>query len=141
MNNGKVTQYPKIIIIGGGFAGIKLAKRLKNAPVDIMLVDRHNYHTFQPLLYQVATGALEAESIAFPIRRVFQHHSNISFRLACVNQVHAERNTISTTIGDIEYDYLVLATGATTNFFGDKLLEHYTMGMKSVPEALNLRSM
>lgn len=132
---------PKIIIVGGGFGGLELAKHLRDERVEVVLVDRHNYHTFQPLLYQVATGGLEAETIAFPIRRVFQYHKNLNFRLADVLKINPEKNTIDTTLGEMEYDYLVLATGATTNFFGDKQLEHFTMGMKSVPEALNVRSM
>ncbi len=131
----------RIVIVGGGFAGLELAKHLKDKEVEVVLVDRHNYHTFQPLLYQVATGALEAETIAFPIRRIFQNHKNLNFRLANVLKVISDRKVIDTTIGEIEYDYLILATGAATNFFGDKELEHFTMGMKSVPEALNVRSM
>jgi NADH:ubiquinone reductase (H+-translocating) len=131
----------RVVIVGGGFAGLELAKHLKDEDVEVVLVDRHNYHTFQPLLYQVATGALEAETIAFPIRRTFQHHKNLNFRLADVLKINPEKNSIDTSIGEIPYDYLVLATGATTNFFGDKTLEHFTMGMKSIPEALNLRSM
>ncbi|MEJ7738769.1 MAG: NAD(P)/FAD-dependent oxidoreductase [Chitinophagaceae bacterium] len=132
---------PRIVIVGGGFAGLELARHLRDETVDVILVDRHNYHTFQPLLYQVATGALEAETIAFPIRRVFQSHKNLNFLLADVLKVNPANNAIDTTIGEVVYDYLVLATGATTNFFGDKQLEHFAMGMKSVPEALNLRSM
>jgi len=132
---------PKIVIAGGGFAGIELAKKLKGEAVDVVLIDRHNYHTFQPLLYQVATGALEAETIAFPLRRIFQGQDNFTFRLADALQINAEKNTIDTSIGEISYDYLVLATGAETNFFGNRQLEHFCMGMKSVPEALNLRSM
>ncbi len=132
---------PRVIIIGGGFGGLELAKHLRDERVEVVLVDRHNYHTFQPLLYQVATGGLEAETIAFPIRRVFQYHKNLNFRLADVLKINPEKNSIDTTLGEMTYDYLVLATGATTNFFGDKQLEHFTMGMKSVPEALNVRSM
>lgn len=132
---------PKIVIVGGGFGGLELAKELKGKPVDALMIDRHNYHTFQPLLYQVATGALEAETIAFPLRRVFQGQENFSFGLANVHKINAEKNTIDTSIGEISYDYLVLATGAESNFFGNKELEHFAMGMKSVPEALNLRSM
>jgi NADH dehydrogenase len=135
------TKRPKIVIVGGGFGGLELTKKLKHAPVDILMLDRHNYHTFQPLLYQVATGALEAETISFPLRRVFQGQENFSFGLAEVTKINPEANTIDTTIGTIDYDYLVLATGAETNFFGNKELEHFCMGMKTVPEALNLRSM
>jgi NADH:ubiquinone reductase (H+-translocating) len=131
----------KIVIVGGGFAGINLAKNLKNAPVEVLMLDRHNYHTFQPLLYQVATGALEVETIAFPLRRMFQRQKNFTFLLAEVIRIQTEKNALETSIGEISYDYLVLATGATTNFFGNKQLEHFTMDMKTVPQALNLRSM
>ncbi|TDH26422.1 NAD(P)/FAD-dependent oxidoreductase [Segetibacter sp. 3557_3] len=140
-NNLQPGSCPRIVVVGGGFGGLELAKHLRSKKVEVILVDRHNYHTFQPLLYQVATGALEAETIAFPIRRIFQHHRNLNFRLADVRKINPEKNTIDTSIGEIAYDYLVLATGASTNFFGDKLLEHFTMGMKTIPEALNLRSM
>ena len=131
----------RVVIVGCGFAGMELAKVLKNKPVEVLMLDRHNYHTFQPLLYQVATGALEAEAIAFPIRKIFQNQSNFSFALANVGKINPALNSLDTSIGAIEYDYLVLATGAETNFFGNEQLAHLTMGMKSVPEALNLRSM
>ena len=135
------TEKPKIVIVGGGFGGVELAKKLKDKPVEVLMLDRHNYHTFQPLLYQVATGALEAETITFPLRRIFQNQKNFSFSLAEVLKINAEKNTLQTTIGEITYDYLVVATGADTNFFGNKQLEHFSMGMKSVPEAMNIRSM
>ncbi|MEI6948912.1 NAD(P)/FAD-dependent oxidoreductase [Paraflavisolibacter sp. H34] len=141
MGNERQKSRPVIVIVGGGFAGINLAKKLRNAPVDIVLLDRHNYHTFQPLLYQVATGTLGADTIAFPLRRLFQGQKNFVFHVAEVQRVNPEKNTIDTTIGEIAYDYLVLATGATTNFFGSPQLEHFAMDMKTVPQALNLRSM
>ncbi|MDQ3292602.1 MAG: NAD(P)/FAD-dependent oxidoreductase [Bacteroidota bacterium] len=137
----KSSKRPRIVIVGGGFAGIKLAKHLKNAPVEVLILDRHNYHTFQPLLYQVATGALEVETIAFPIRRIFQQQRNVTFHIAEVTKINPEKNTIETNIGVTDYDYLVLASGMTTNFFGNKQLQHFTMDMKTVPQALNLRSM
>src|SRR5688572_18402358 len=108
---------PRIVIIGGGFAGLQLAKKLKNAPVDILMLDKHNYHTFQPLLYQVAMGAIAADSIAFPIRRIFTYQNNFRFNLAYVETINAEQNTVTTNIGEIHYDYLVVATGSDTNFF------------------------
>lgn len=137
----KKSGKPRVVIVGGGFAGIELAKHLKKAPVEVLMIDRHNYHTFQPLMYQVATGAIEAETIAFPIRRIFQKQDNYNFLLAQVLKIDASGNTVQTNVGEVPYDYLVLATGAATNFFGNKQLEHFAMGMKSVPEALNLRSM
>ncbi len=135
------TKRPRVIIVGGGFAGLNLAKELRNSPVEILMFDRHNYHTFQPLLYQVATGALDAGTVAFPIRRIFQRQKNFSFLIAEVLKVNAADNTLQTTLGNYAYDYLVLATGAATNFFGNEQLQHFTMDMKTVPQALNLRSM
>lgn len=132
---------PRVVIVGGGFGGLNLAKALKKAPVDILLLDKHNYHTFQPLLYQVAIGSIEADSIGFPIRRIFTKHKNLSFNLAEVQKVNPESNTITTDIGIIHYDYLVIATGSNTNFFGNKEIEHFAMPMKNIPEALNLRSL
>ena len=140
MKNEK-TQFPKVIIIGGGFGGIQLAKKLKDKEIDILMLDRHNYHTFQPLLYQVATGGLEPDSIAFPLRKVFKHQKNFNFRVADVQQIIPSENKVITDIGDYDYDYLVMATGSETNFFGQKEIEHFAMPMKTVPEALNLRSL
>ncbi len=139
--DNKNSHFPQVVIIGGGFGGIQIAKRLKNKEDNILMLDRHNYHTFQPLLYQVATGGLEPDSIAFPLRKVFQNQKNLKFRVADVTQIHPESNTISTNIGEFSYDYLVLATGSETNFFGQKEMEHFSMPMKTVPEALNLRSL
>jgi len=135
------SEYPRIVIIGGGFGGIELAKRLKNKPFQVVMLDKHNYHTFQPLLYQVATGGLEAESIAFPLRKIFKGQKNLTFRVTKVKQIIAETNCLKTDIGDIHYDYLVLATGSTSNFFGNKEIEQNSMPMKSIPEALDLRSL
>jgi len=135
------SNFPRVVIIGGGFGGIELAKHLKDKPIDVLMLDKHNYHTFQPLLYQVATGGLEADSIAFPLRKIFDGQKNFRFRVAEVMRIHPVKKTLDTTIGEIPYDYLVIATGSTTNFFGNKQIEHYSMPMKSIPEALNLRSM
>ena len=137
----QTTHHPRVVIIGGGFGGIELAKKLKNKPFEVLMLDKNNYHTFQPLLYQVAMGDIEADSIAFPIRKIFAGQKNFSFRMAAVTQLHPERNTISTDIGEISYDYVVLATGSTTNFFGNDELAKRAMPMKSIPEALNLRSL
>ncbi|MFI5163216.1 MAG: NAD(P)/FAD-dependent oxidoreductase [Sphingobacteriales bacterium] len=136
----KTTARPRIVIIGGGFGGINLAKKLKNKPVEVLMLDKHNYHTFQPLLYQVAMGYIEADSIAFPFRRIFTGQKNFAFNLADVEGINPEKNTVTTNIGEIPYDYLVIATGANNNFFGNKEIEHYTMPMKNIGEALNIRS-
>jgi NADH dehydrogenase len=132
---------PRVVIIGGGFAGLQLAKQLKKAPVDILMLDKHNYHTFQPLLYQVAIGAIPADSIAFPIRRIFTYQDNFSFNMAHVLKIDPGNNTVTTNIGDIHYDYLVIATGSNTNFFGNSEIENCAMPMKNMPEALNLRGL
>ncbi|MDP9049009.1 MAG: FAD-dependent oxidoreductase, partial [Bacteroidota bacterium] len=140
MNSKDRSKFPRVVIVGGGFGGLQVAKKLATQPVEVMLVDKHNYHTFQPLLYQVAIGSLEADSIAFSLRKNFAGQQNFSFRNAEVLRVNSENNTIETTIGEISFDYLVLATGSTTNFFGNKEIERFAMSMKSIPEALDLRS-
>ena len=141
MNATETSRFPQVVIIGGGFGGLEVAKALADQPVDVLMLDKHNYHTFQPLLYQVATGSLEAGSIAFSLRKNFDDQKNFRFRVAEATQINPEKNTIDTTIGEIAYDYLVIATGSTTNFFGNKDIEHHAMPMKSIPEALNLRYM
>jgi NADH:ubiquinone reductase (H+-translocating) len=135
------SNFPRVVIIGGGFGGIQFAKKLKNKEVQVIMIDKHNYHTFQPLLYQVATGGLEPDSIAFPLRKIFKEQKNFIFRVAKAKRIIPERKAIETTIGEITYDYLVLATGSTTNFFGNTEIETNSMPMKSIPEALNLRSL
>ncbi|WP_028887730.1 NAD(P)/FAD-dependent oxidoreductase [Tenacibaculum ovolyticum] len=135
------TSFPRIVIIGGGFAGLAAARGLEEQELQVVLIDKHNYHTFQPLLYQVATGGLEPDSIAFPLRKRFNDVENFYFRLAEVVNVDEQSNTIKTTIGDLEYDELIIATGSTTNFFGNTNIEKYAMEMKSVPQALNIRSL
>jgi len=135
------SEYPRVVIVGGGFGGIELAKRLKNKPFQVVMLDKHNYHTFQPLLYQVATGGLEADSIAFPLRKIFKGQKNLIFRVTKVTEVNADENCLQTDIGRINYDYLVIATGSTSNFFGNKEIEANSMPMKSIPEALDLRSL
>ncbi len=131
----------RIVIVGGGFGGIELAKKLKDKDLEVMMIDKHNYHTFQPLLYQVATGGLEADSIAFPLRKIFKGQKNLTFRVTEALRVKPEENVLETTIGSIEYDHLVIATGSTSNFFGQAEIEAHAMPMKSIPEALNLRSL
>jgi NADH dehydrogenase len=133
-------QKKRIIIIGGGFAGINLAAKLSDSNYEVIVIDRNNYHNFQPLLYQVATGGLEPDSIAYPLRRIFREMKNVKFRMANVKVIHPENNTIETSDETLEYDELVIATGSTTNFFGLEPDKNLLMPLKSVPDALNLRS-
>ncbi|KIX22296.1 NADH dehydrogenase [Flavobacterium sp. 316] len=135
------SSFPRIVIIGGGFAGIALAKKLRNKKAQVVLLDKHNYHNFQPLMYQVATGGLEPDSIAYPIRKVVQEHNDFYFRLADVKEIDAKKNRIIADIGELKYDYLVLATGSKTNFFGNKEMERNCMAMKTIPQSLNIRSL
>lgn len=139
MASNDQSKFPLVVIAGGGFGGLEVANQLKDKPVDVLMLDKHNYHTFQPLLYQVATGSLEAESIAFALRKNFSDQKNFRFKIAEVTKINPIENIIDTTIGEIAYDYLVIATGSTTNFFGNAAMEHFAMPMKSIPEALNLR--
>ena len=134
------SKNPRIVIIGGGFAGIALAKQLKNKGVQVVLLDQHNYHNFQPLLYQVATGGLEAGSIAYPIRKVIQEYDDFYFRLTSVQEIDTTNKKIIAEIGELTYDYLVIATGSKTNFFGNKEIKRHSMSMKTIPQALNIRS-
>ncbi|MBT8297248.1 MAG: NAD(P)/FAD-dependent oxidoreductase [Maribacter sp.] len=131
----------RIVIIGGGFAGISLAKKLKHHNLQIVLIDKHNYHTFQPLLYQVSTSGLEPDSIAYPLRKVLKNLNDFHFRLARVEHIDPEQQIVSTTIGSLRFDYLVMATGTRTNFFGNSNIEKNAMPMKNVPQALNIRSL
>ncbi len=132
---------PRIVVIGGGFGGINLIKQVAREKVQIVLIDRHNYHTFQPLLYQVSTAGLEPDSIAYPLRKIFRSNTNFHFRLAEVERVDAEKRTVYTSIGSLTYDYLVIATGSRTNFFGNTNIESNSMPMKTVPHALDIRSL
>ncbi len=132
---------PRIVIIGGGFAGIALAKKLKNKKVQVVLLDKHNYHNFQPLMYQVATGGLEAGSIAYPIRKVIQEYDDFYFRLTNVEEIDTKNKKVIAEIGELSYDYLVIATGSKTNYFGNKEMERNSMAMKTIPQSLNIRSL
>ena len=135
------SSFPRIVIIGGGFAGISLAKKLRNKKVQVVLLDKHNYHNFQPLMYQVATGGLEPDSIAYPIRKIVQEYKDFYFRLAEVREIDAENNTLYADIGELKFDYLVIATGSKTNYFGNKEIERNSMAMKTIPQSLNIRSL
>ena len=135
------SNLPRVVIIGGGFAGINLAKTLANKNCQVVLIDKHNYHTFQPLLYQVSSSGLEPDSIAYPLRKILKKHKTSFFRLAEVQQIKPESNEVITSIGNLMYDYLVIATGTKTNYFGNKEIESNSMPMKSVPQALDIRSL
>lgn len=135
------SKNPRVVIIGGGFAGLSLAKKLKNKNFQVVLLDKHNYHNFQPLMYQVATGGLEEGSIAYPIRKIFQDHKETFFRMTEVLSIDTVNKKVHGDIGTIYYDYLVIATGSTNNFFGSKEIEENSMVMKTIPEALNIRSL
>jgi len=138
--NRSERSFPRIIVIGGGFGGVEVARTLKDKDVEVLLIDRNNFHTFQPLMYQVSTGTLAEDSISFPLRKMFKSQMNFKFRLAEVQHIDNEKKEVHTSIGILDYDYLVIATGATTNFFGNQEVEKYALPMKSVKEALNIRS-
>lgn len=130
----------KLVIIGAGFGGLRLARKLSNTTgFDITLIDRFNYHQFQPLFYQVATAGLDASNISFPLRKVFHHSRNVNIRMAEVQEINTIANKVVTNIGEFEYDFLVISTGADTNFFGNTNMETYAFPMKSTTEALQLR--
>lgn len=139
-NDWNDRDFPKIIVLGGGFGGVEVARRLKNKSVDVLLIDRYNFHTFQPLMYQVATGTLASDSISFPLRKMFKSQDNFRFRLAEILSIDPEKKIVHTSVADYRYDFLVIATGATSNFFGNQQVEKYSLPMKSVKEALNIRS-
>lgn len=133
------TDKKRVVIIGGGFGGLKLAEKLKKSKFQVVLIDKNNYHQFPPLLYQVASSGLEYNEISFPYRKIFQKRKNFYFRLAEVHGIQPESHLIRTSIGELEYDYLVIAAGTTTNFFGNKAIEEKALPMKTIEEALALR--
>ena len=130
----------KIVILGAGFAGLQLARRIKDSEYDITLIDQYNFHQFQPLLYQVATARLEPSSVSFPLRKIFQRKRNVHVRVTQVKGVDIERQEVMTDVCNFRYDYLVVALGCSTNFFGNKNLEKYAYPMKSTTEAIALRN-
>ena len=132
--------YPTVVIIGGGFAGLRLAKHLNKKKFKVFLIDKNNYHTFQPLLYQVATGGLGSDAIAYPFRKMIGPMPNVSFRMAHVQRIDDAAQEVVTDIGNFKYDYLVVATGAVTNFFGNPTMEHWSMPIKTIPQSLDIRS-
>ena len=130
----------KIVIIGGGFAGLQLAKSLNNKRKKVMVIDKVNHHMFQPLFYQVACGRIEPSNISFPFRKIFQRSRNIQFRLTEVEKIVPEQNKIITSEAEFTYDKLIIATGCKTNFFGNSKMEHLTFGMKNTQEAIAIRN-
>ena len=134
------TNQKRIVIIGGGFGGLKLARELSNSDYQIVLIDKNNYHQFQPLFYQVATAGLEPSSISFPFRKIFQKSKNVLIRVAEIKRIDTEKSRLESNIGPINFDYLVIAIGADTNFFGNEQIMEHAIPMKSVGEALALRN-
>lgn len=129
-----------MIILGGGFAGLQLARRMKHTEYEVLLIDQYNFHQFQPLFYQVATGRLEPSAISFPLRKVFQKTPHVHVRISQVQSVNTAMQQVVTADGIYDYHTLVIATGCTTNFFGNKNLERYAYPMKSTGEAITLRN-
>lgn len=129
-----------IVIIGGGFAGLRLIKALKNKPVRVTLIDKHNYHAFQPLFYQVASARLEPASISFPFRKILQRYHNIVFRMSEVRHVDVKKNQLITNNGIVDYDHLVIGTGCITNFFGNEGVRKHALTMKTMQDAIEIRN-
>jgi NADH:ubiquinone reductase (H+-translocating) len=140
MINIPKTDKKRVVICGCGFAGLTLAKKLKNKGYQVVILDKHNYHQFPPLFYQVASAGLEESSILFPLRKIFQHYKDFHLRKVEVKSVNTAGNSLTTSSGDIEYDYLVLAHGATNSYFGSAQMQKYSRGMKTIAEVLDLRN-
>jgi NADH dehydrogenase len=133
-------ELPRVVIVGAGFGGLRAARELASAPVRVTLVDQRNYHLFQPLLYQVATSMLPPESIAYPVRTILRRQENLEFRLARVESIDFEKRELATSEGAIGYDFLVLAVGGRTNFFGLESVAQHGFGLKDLDEAVNVRN-
>ena len=138
--NIKRNEQRRVVVVGGGLGGLKLVSSLRDTDFQVVLVDKNNYNQFPPLIYQVASAGLEPSNISFPFRRLFQGWTNFFFRMAEVQHIDTEEKAIKTSIGTIHYDDLVLAAGATTNFFGNKNIEASALPMKSVSESMRLRN-
>ncbi|MGB4961224.1 MAG: FAD-dependent oxidoreductase, partial [Saprospiraceae bacterium] len=136
----KSNHHPKIIVIGGGFAGLQFIQNLKKDVFDILLIDKHNHHQFQPLFYQVATSQIEPSSISFPFRKIFTYRIDVSIRLAEVWNIVPESKEVITSIGRFEYDHLVIATGCKTNYFGNNNIQKFTYSLKTTYEAITIRN-
>src|SRR6201994_4750818 len=130
----------RVVILGAGFAGRAVARGLENTDYDVWLIDRYNYHQFQPLMYQVATARLEPASISFPLRKVFQHSKNVTIRIAEILKVDVQKKIVYTTVGEMENDRLVIAMGCKTNYFGNQRIQDNPYPMKTHPNAMALRN-
>lgn len=133
-------QKKRVVIIGGGLGGLRLAEDLYGSGMQVVLIDKNNFHQFPPLIYQIASAGIDPSSISFPFRQIFRKRKDFYFRMAEARMVDTEKKILQTSIGKIDYDYLVLAAGATTNFFGNKNIEEWAIPMKTVPEAMGLRN-
>ena len=133
-------QKKRVVIVGGGLGGLRLAEDLYGSGMQVVLIDKNNFHQFPPLIYQIASTGIDPSSISFPFRQIFRKRKDFYFRMAEARMVDTEKKILQTSIGKIDYDYLVLAAGATTNFFGNKNIEEWAIPMKTVPEAMGLRN-
>jgi NADH dehydrogenase len=138
--NATANRQPRVVIVGAGFGGLPVARRLARTPLDVLLIDRNNYHGFWPLLYQVATAGLEPQQIAYPIRGVIRRSPAVRFQIATVSQIDFEHQAVITDAGNFDYDELVIAAGSTNNFFGIENVQKHAFGFKELPEALALRN-
>lgn len=138
--NIKRTAQKRVVIVGGGLGGLRLAEDLKGSGMQVVLIDKNNYHQFPPLIYQVASAGLAPSSISFPFRQLFRHRKDFFFRMAEARAVFPDKKILQTSIGKISYDYLVFAAGATTNFFGNKDVEEWAIPMRTMSEAMGLRN-
>lgn len=138
--NIKKNGLKRVVVVGCGLGGLRLARSLRNSGYQVVIVDKNNYNQFPPLIYQVASAGLEPSNISFPIRRIFQGYKHFYFRMAEVKAIDAGEKAIVTSVGPIHYDYLVLAMGGTTNFFGNKNAEQHAFPMKTVVDGMRLRN-
>ena len=135
-----LSGWPRVVVVGAGFGGLRVARGLAGVAADVLVLDRHNYHCFQPLLYQVATAALEPEEIAHPVRQILRGLPNVRFRLANVESMDLADGQLTTDVGVVPFDYLVIATGSSTNFFGNGQLAEKALGLKGINEAVGVRN-
>lgn len=138
--NIRINELTRVVIVGAGLGGLELAMRLRKSGFQVVIVDKNNYNQFPPLIYQVASAGLEPSSISFPLRRIFQGYKQYFCRMAEVKDIDVKEKAIHTSVGTIHYNYLVLAMGGTTNFFGNEDIERHALPMKTVEDAMALRN-